>query len=80
MEIYADFRQKVSICPKDVIKKLIKSEVGEGWIFEKDNKFYLGYESGLGSHSFDVEVEISEEKYQYIIALNTVLKKLSQTV
>ena len=77
MEIYADFRQKVQVNPKDVIEKLIEKEIGwRNWIFEKDGKFYLGSEQSAGCHSFDVEDEITEDRYRYVEALQLVLKRL----
>lgn len=78
MEVYADFRQKVQVNPKDVIEKLIESEIGwQNWIFERDGKFYLGSEESAGRHSFDVEEEITEDRYRYVEALLLVLKRLS---
>ena len=77
MEIYADFRQKVQINPKDVIEKLIEKEIGQNnWIFEKDDKYYLGSEQSAGCHSFNVEEEIIEERYRYVEALQLVLNRL----
>ena len=77
MEVYADFRQKVQINPKDVIEKLIEKEVGSNWIFEKDGKFYLCYEQSAGCNTFDVEDEITEERYRYVEALQFILKRLN---
>ena len=77
MEIYADFRQKVQVNPKDVIEKLIEKEIGwRNWIFEKDGKFYRGFEQSAGCHSFDDKEEISQEQYEYVKALQLVLKRL----
>jgi hypothetical protein len=77
MEVYANIRQKVQINPKDVINTLIEKEIGwRNWIFEKDGKFYRGFEQSAGYHSFDDEEEITEEKYRYVKALQLVLKQL----
>jgi len=77
MEIYANFRQKVQVNPKDVIEKLIENEIGwRNWIFEKDGKFYRGFEQSAGCHSFDDEEEITQEQYNYVKALQLVLKRL----
>jgi len=78
MKIYADVRQEVNVNPKDVIEKLIEKEIGwRNWIFEKDGKFYRGFEQSMGVHSIDDEEEITKEKYEYIRALELVLKRLS---
>lgn len=78
MEIYADFRQKVQVNPWDVIEKLIDIEIGwRYWIFEKDGKFYRGFEQGAGSHSFTRNEEITKDQYDYVIALQLVLDKLT---
>ena len=79
MIIYATFNQKVQIEPKDVIKKLIKQEIGNGrysWIAEKNGKFYHIHEESAGCHSVSIEDEISQEKYEYVKALQLVLKRL----
>lgn len=77
MEIYADFRQKVTVNPKDVILKLIENEIGSrGWVFERGGIYYHGFERSAGCHSFDEEETISQEKYDYVIALQLVLKRL----
>jgi hypothetical protein len=77
MKIYADFRQMVRVNPKDVIEKLIEKEIGwHNWIFEKDGKFYRGFEQSAGCHSFDDEEEITQERYDYVKALQLVLERL----
>lgn len=79
MEVYAKIKQKVQIDPKDVIENLIEKEIGtHGWIFETDGKLYKGWEESAGSHSYDAKEEISKEKYDYIIALQTVLKQIKK--
>lgn len=77
MEIHASIRTKVHVDPLDVINKLIEQEIGwRGWVFEKDEKYYRGFEQSAGSHSYDDEVEISKEVYEYIRALQLVKDKL----
>ena len=44
MEIYANFRQKVTVDPIDVIEKLVESITSHrGWITEEEGKFYKSY-------------------------------------
>lgn len=77
MEIYANFRQKVQVNPKDVIEELIEKEIGwRNWVFEKEGKFYLVSEQSAGCHSFDVKEEITEDRYRYVEALQLILKRL----
>jgi hypothetical protein len=78
MEIYADIRQEVHINPKEVIEKLIEKEIGFGnWVFVENNKFYLGFEESMGCHSFIDKKEITHEQYDYVKALQLVLKRLT---
>lgn len=80
MEIYANVKQNVLINPKDVIQKLIDEEIGyDSWTFEKNDKCFKGFEQSAGCHSYDDEVEITREKYDYIKALQLVLKHLDQS-
>lgn len=77
MEIYANTTQLVEINPKEVIKNLIEKEINRSsWVFEKNQKFYRGFEQSAGSHSFTTEEEITKEKYEYIRALQLVLSRL----
>ena len=80
MEIHASISQKVHINPETVIEKLIEEELGgathRNWVFERDGKYYHGYEGGGGSHSWDEEELISKEKYDYVRALQVVSKYL----
>jgi hypothetical protein len=79
MEIYVDIRQKAMVDPEYVIGKLISKEIGSGgWIFEKDGKYFMGYEASAGQHSIDVDDEITKEKYDYVAALQFVLKNLRE--
>ena len=78
MQVYADIRQKVEVNPKDVIEKLIEESIGwRSWIFERDGKYYKGYDQSAGSHSYEEEKEISKEQYDYVRALQLVLEKLN---
>lgn len=79
MKVYARFTQEVHIEPEEVIKKLIKQEIGDehyNWIVERDGKFYHIHEESAGCHSVDIEDEISQDKYEYVKALQLVLKRL----
>ena len=79
MIVFADFIQKVNVNPKSVIKQLIDNQIGRnGWIFEEDSKYYKGSEFSAGPHSIDEKEEIEKEKYDYIIALQMILKKLEK--
>lgn len=79
MEIHATCIQKVEINPKDVIEKLISDKIGRhGWVFEKDGKYYEEWEESAGSHSFDEKKEIDKELFDYIKALQLVLKYLNK--
>lgn len=78
MEVYANIRQKVHVEPIEVINELIKDELGRnGWIVERDGKYYRGFEKSAGSHSYDSEVEINKEGYEYIKALELIKDNLA---
>jgi len=80
MEIYASITQKVSIDPIDVIEKLIEKELGSNtWTVQKNNKYFKVWEESAGCHSFEAEKEINKESYEYVEALNLILKKLKET-
>jgi hypothetical protein len=75
MEVYVNIRQKATINPLDVVDKLRDDAIGfRNWFFEKDGKYYRGYEVGAGSHSWDDAEEISKELYDYLVALDTIKK------
>jgi len=79
MEVYASVSQKVNVDPISVIEKLIENEIGishRNWIFEKEGKYYHGFESGGGTHSWDEKEEISKELYNYLNSLKVVKKYL----
>lgn len=77
MIVFAETRMEVSVNPKDVIKKLIESEIGwRNWVFEKDNKYYRGFEISAGTHSFEDAQEITKEKFEYVTALQLVLQRM----
>lgn len=80
MKVYATFSQEVFVEPTQVIQKLIEKEIGNeyrNWVAEKDGKFYHIHEESAGCHSVDIEDEISQDKYEYVRALQLVLKRLS---
>jgi hypothetical protein len=58
------------------LKKRLVDEY-RNWIVEKDGKYYHIHEESAGCHSVDVEDEISKEKYDYVKALQLVLKRLN---
>lgn len=71
MEIQATAHLAVTINPVDVIKKLIEKEVGSRAIFQKEGKFYEGV---IGSF----EIEITQEKYDFIKALLLIFENLTK--
>ena len=76
MEIYANFKQKVSVDPIEVIAEMINNEIGsQNWVFE-NGKYYLGWEESRGAHSSEEQSEISKERYDYVTSLKHVLKYL----
>lgn len=79
MIVHGNIRSQVEIDPIDVIEKLKDEEIGQGcWVFEKDGKYYRGYEVWGGDHSWDESVEITKEIYEYIQSLNNVLSYLKK--
>ena len=78
MEIYVDIRQKALVDPETVIQKLISKEIGwQGWIFEVEGEYFKGWEESAG-HSIDMKETISKKQYDYVIALQLVLKNLRE--
>jgi len=79
MKIYGSFTEQVKIDPKDVINKLIENEIGyDSWVFEENDKYYCGFEEGCGSRTYNSREEISKEKYDYVKALEFVLKYMEK--
>lgn len=77
MEVYANIVREVSIDPKEVIENLIEEKIGwRGWVFEREGKFFRGYEVAAGQHSAKREEEISKEDYEYIKALQLIRGRL----
>lgn len=76
MEIYANFRQKVTVDPIDVIEKLVESITSHrGWITEEEGKFYRNWEV----HKYrDDKEEITKEQYEYYKALRKVEENLKE--
>ena len=51
--------------------------LGENFITQsKFGKFYKGYYESAGSHSVEYKEEITRERYEYVKALELVLKKM----
>lgn len=85
MKVYGNFRQEVDINPQDVIEQLISKEIGSGgWIesggsnINEPKKYYKCWEASAGQHSIDRNEEITKELYDYVVALQFVLKKLKE--
>lgn len=80
MEVYGKIYHKVDVDPITVIGKLKELELSgdRDWVFEREGKYYHGYESGGGSHSWNEETEITKEQYDYIKALELVKKYLEK--
>ena len=74
MEIKAIASLNVSINPQEVIETLICKEIGvDRFVAEEDGKYYIK----TSANHFDVHVsETSKETYEYIKALELVLKHL----
>lgn len=73
MEVLANLVQKVDVNPIDVIDGLRNKEISwRDWVFEKEGKYYHGFEESAGSHSFSSKEEITKAKYDYIEALEFV--------
>ena len=80
MKVYATFSQEVHVEPKQLIQKLIEKEIGNeyrNWIVEKNGRYYHIHEESAVCHSFELEDEISKDKYDYVKALQLVLERLS---
>ena len=81
MEVYADIRTKAQVDPIEVLKNLKERVVGHnGWVFEKDGKYYRGFETGGGTHSWDSEEEITKEEHDYVVNLDFIIKYVQQNV
>ena len=79
MEVYASFKQKVQVNPKEVVQQLMDNEIGwRGWVVERDGNYYRGEEVSAGSHSFDKEIKISKSTFEYIQALGLILQTLEK--
>ncbi len=78
MEVYGTQIVKVDIDPEDVIKKLIEKTIGSGWVFEKDGKYYRGFEERGLHRTYDDQEEISEKRYKYVAALQFIQDELKE--
>lgn len=76
MEVLGNVFLKVDVNPSSVIQKLIDEEIGAGsFVVKMNNKYYISIISG----NITVNIaEITEEQYNYIHALETVLKELNK--
>lgn len=78
MKVLGTIRREIEIDPKDVIQNLIELKIDRrDWIYEEDGKYYRGYWTGGGSHSWEDKEEIDKSLYDYISALQLVLKTLT---
>jgi hypothetical protein len=81
MEVHGKIHTKVVIDPLDVLENLKRRVVGDrGWVFTKDGRYYRGFETGGGTHSWDDEVEIEKEEHDYVVHLNRVMEYIQQNV
>ena len=81
MEVYATIGTKVQVDPLDVLKNLKDRVIGHrGWVFTKDGKYYRGFETGGGTHSWDDEVEIDKEEHDYVVNLQNIIEYVQQNV
>ena len=85
MKIYAKIRQEVDVNPIEVIMLLIHKEIGDGWIYrggitsiDESEKFFKEWEESAGQHSINMDEEISEKQYDYVVALQLVLRELKE--
>lgn len=70
---------EIEIDPNQVIRKLHNRVLSSGeWFYESNNKFFIGYFEGAGSHSYEEQKEITEELYNYIKALEVVKNYLEK--
>ena len=72
VEVYGSFTKKVSVNPISVLEELKTKELKDSrsWVFEKDGKYYRGFEVGGGTHSWDDSEEITKEKYELVKAID----------
>ena len=81
MEVHATLRTKVQVDPIDVLINLKERVIGRnGWVFQKDGKYYRGFETGGGTHSWDSEVEIEKEEHDYVVNLQNIIEYVQQNV
>ena len=81
MEVHGKIRTKVEVDPIEVLENLRQRVVGRnGWVFQKDGKYYRGFETGGGTHSWDDEVEIDKEEHDYVVNLDFIIKYVQQNV
>lgn len=76
MEVYANFRQKVNVDPRDVIENLKEEFLGSSrrWVSKNNNKWVI--EQDCYHNSFETVRKITAEEKEYFDALNIVYKHL----
>ena len=76
MEVLGNVFLKVDVDPCSIVQKLIEEAIGHNrFVVEMNNRYYIYVISG----NVTVNVaEITEERYNYIQALETVLKELNK--
>ena len=73
MIVYGTTRQKVEVNPLEVLNELLHKELPfRDWVFEKEGKFYHGWED----HRMEDEKEITKQQYEYIKLLQKVIKEV----
>lgn len=75
MKVYGELRHEVVINPIHVVERLIEDEIGwKSWVRESNGKYFKVF----NSRGYDIEEEITKDKYEYIAALRTVLNNLKE--
>ena len=81
MEVHGSIRTKVHIDPLDVLENLKRRVVGDrGWVFTEKGKYYRGFWTGGGTHSWEDKTEIEKEEHDYVVHLDQVIKYVQQNV
>lgn len=76
MEVLGSVFLKVDVNPSSFIKKMIEDEIGAGrFVIKISNKYFIS--EIINNMSVNV-AEISEEQYNYVQALELVLKHLNK--
>ena len=76
MEVLGSVFLKVDVNPASFVKKMIDDEIGAGrFVIKMSNKYFIS--EIINNMSVNV-AEISEEQYNYVQALELVLKHLNK--